>query len=84
MNIKLNRQVESSKTVKSSSAWIECVFLSSEYLYNQVGKILRDSLEAVGAKAMVVGHTPQLSGVNWYIYLNPFPTYHKSIKSYKL
>ncbi|KAH0905815.1 hypothetical protein HID58_037642 [Brassica napus] len=57
-------QVESSKTVKSSSAWIECVFLSSEYLYNQVGKILRDSLEAVGAKAMVVGHTPQLSGVN--------------------
>ena len=40
------------------------MFLSSEYLYNQVGKILRDSLEAVGAKAMVVGHTPQLSGVN--------------------
>ncbi|KAF8116268.1 hypothetical protein N665_0020s0119 [Sinapis alba] len=36
----------------------------NEYQIEQVGKILRDSLEAVGAKAMVVGHTPQLSGVN--------------------
>ncbi|KAL0865351.1 hypothetical protein Bca101_044469 [Brassica carinata] len=36
----------------------------NEYQFEQVGKILRDSLEAVGAKAMVVGHTPQLSGVN--------------------
>ncbi|CAN8295210.1 unnamed protein product [Cochlearia groenlandica] len=35
-----------------------------EYQVEQVGKILRETLEAVGAKAMVVGHTPQLSGVN--------------------
>ncbi|KAJ4867991.1 Calcineurin-like metallo-phosphoesterase superfamily protein [Raphanus sativus] len=36
----------------------------NEYQIEQVSTILRDSLEAVGAKAMVVGHTPQLSGVN--------------------
>ncbi|CAF2315449.1 unnamed protein product [Brassica rapa] len=36
----------------------------NEYQIEQASKILRDSLEAVGAKAMVVGHTPQLSGVN--------------------
>lgn len=42
------------------------MFFLSTFL-NQVSTILRDSLEAVGAKAMVVGHTPQLSGVNWYI-----------------
>ncbi|ESQ36208.1 hypothetical protein EUTSA_v10009773mg, partial [Eutrema salsugineum] len=35
-----------------------------DYQMEQVSKILRDTLEAVGAKAMVVGHTPQLSGVN--------------------
>ncbi|CAH2065975.1 unnamed protein product [Thlaspi arvense] len=29
--------------------------------YDSVGKILRDTLEAAGAKAMVVGHTLQLS-----------------------
>ncbi|KAF2619592.1 hypothetical protein F2Q68_00038422 [Brassica cretica] len=28
----------------------------------KVSKILRDTLQAVGTKAMVVGHTPQLSG----------------------
>jgi hypothetical protein len=39
-----------------------------DYQIEQVNKILHDTLEAVGAKAMVVGHTPQLSGVNWYIY----------------
>lgn len=38
-----------------------------DFFSYQVNKILRDTLEAVGAKAMVVGHTPQLSGVNWYI-----------------
>lgn len=43
-------------------------FLS--FFSNQVSDILRETLEAVGAKAMVVGHTPQLSGVNWYIYIN--------------
>jgi len=42
-----------------------CFLTSFSY---QVNKILHDTLEAVGAKAMVVGHTPQLSGVNWYIY----------------
>ncbi|AEE28067.1 Calcineurin-like metallo-phosphoesterase superfamily protein [Arabidopsis thaliana] len=35
-----------------------------DYQIEQVNKILHDTLEAVGAKAMVVGHTPQLSGVN--------------------
>ncbi|XP_023645919.1 shewanella-like protein phosphatase 1 isoform X2 [Capsella rubella] len=40
----------------------------ADYQIEQVSKILRDTLDAVGAKAMVVGHTPQLSGVNWYIY----------------
>lgn len=32
----------------------------------QINSILEDTLEAVGAKAMVVGHTPQMAGVNWY------------------
>ncbi|XP_023645917.1 shewanella-like protein phosphatase 1 isoform X1 [Capsella rubella] len=36
----------------------------ADYQIEQVSKILRDTLDAVGAKAMVVGHTPQLSGVN--------------------
>ncbi|CAL9214002.1 unnamed protein product [Arabidopsis halleri] len=35
-----------------------------DFFSYQVNKILHDTLEAVGAKAMVVGHTPQLSGVN--------------------
>ncbi|XP_008457326.2 shewanella-like protein phosphatase 1 isoform X2 [Cucumis melo] len=30
----------------------------------QINSILKDTLEAVGAKAMVVGHTPQMAGVN--------------------
>lgn len=39
-----------------------------DFFSNQISKVLQETLEAVGAKAMVVGHTPQLSGVNWYIY----------------
>lgn len=31
----------------------------------QIQYILRETLQAVGAKAMVVGHTPQAAGVNW-------------------
>lgn len=32
----------------------------------QINSILEETLQAVGAKAMVVGHTPQTAGVNWY------------------
>ncbi|KAL8531219.1 hypothetical protein ACS0TY_008011 [Phlomoides rotata] len=35
-----------------------------DYQINQIQYILRDTLQAVGAKAMVVGHTPQAAGVN--------------------
>ncbi|XP_010521985.1 PREDICTED: shewanella-like protein phosphatase 1 [Tarenaya hassleriana] len=35
-----------------------------DYQINQISKILRETLEAAGAKGMVVGHTPQLSGIN--------------------
>ncbi|CAK9326922.1 unnamed protein product [Citrullus colocynthis] len=35
-----------------------------EYEIKQINSILQDTLEAVGAKAMVVGHTPQMAGVN--------------------
>lgn len=34
---------------------------------HQINAILQDTLQAVGAKAMVVGHTPQMEGVNWYM-----------------
>jgi hypothetical protein len=32
----------------------------------QIHSILKETLQALGAKAMVVGHTPQTLGVNWY------------------
>ncbi|KAL3625758.1 Glycosylated integral ER membrane protein [Castilleja foliolosa] len=35
-----------------------------DYQINQIQTILGETLEAVGAKAMVVGHTPQATGVN--------------------
>lgn len=35
---------------------------------DQVGAIVEETLERAGAKAMVVGHTPQLEGVNWYMF----------------
>ncbi|XP_042002338.1 shewanella-like protein phosphatase 1 isoform X1 [Salvia splendens] len=35
-----------------------------DYQINQIQYILRDTLQAVGAKGMVVGHTPQSTGVN--------------------
>lgn len=31
--------------------------------------VAEQTLEAVGAKGMVVGHTPQMHGVNWYTFL---------------
>jgi len=31
--------------------------------------VAEQTLEAVGAKGMVVGHTPQMHGVNWYLLL---------------
>ena len=33
---------------------------------HQIHSILEETLQAVGATAMVVGHTPQTLGVNWY------------------
>ncbi|KAE9615124.1 putative metallo-dependent phosphatase [Lupinus albus] len=35
-----------------------------DYQANQISSILEETLRAVGAKAMVVGHTPQTIGVN--------------------
>ncbi|KAL4340151.1 hypothetical protein GQ457_08G000980 [Hibiscus cannabinus] len=35
-----------------------------DYKINQINAILKETLQAVGAKAMVVGHTPQYSGAN--------------------
>lgn len=32
----------------------------------QIQSVLEETLQATGAKAMVVGHTPQSAGVNWY------------------
>ncbi|CDY10241.1 BnaC05g04840D [Brassica napus] len=62
---RINREV--STWMKSSSDEEdspEMPFIATRGYDSVVSKILRDSLEAVGAKAMVVGHTPQLSGVN--------------------
>ncbi|MED6110801.1 Glycosylated integral ER membrane protein, variant 2 [Stylosanthes scabra] len=36
-----------------------------DYQDKQVCSVLEETLQAVGAKAMVVGHTPQTIGVNW-------------------
>lgn len=30
--------------------------------------MLEETLQGLGAKAMVVGHTPQTEGINWYGY----------------
>lgn len=35
-----------------------------DYQLEQINSILEETLQAVGAKAMVVGHTPQTAGVN--------------------
>ncbi|KAL9247705.1 hypothetical protein vseg_021109 [Gypsophila vaccaria] len=35
-----------------------------DYQFNQIHTILHETLQAVGAKAMIVGHTPQTEGVN--------------------
>ncbi|KAI4305391.1 hypothetical protein L6164_028761 [Bauhinia variegata] len=35
-----------------------------DYQINQINSILEETLQAIGAKAMVVGHTPQITGVN--------------------
>ncbi|XP_021720971.1 shewanella-like protein phosphatase 1 isoform X2 [Chenopodium quinoa] len=37
----------------------------AEYEINQIHEMLEETLRALGAKAMVVGHTPQINGVNW-------------------
>lgn len=33
----------------------------------QIQSILEETLQALGAKAMVVGHTPQTAGINWWV-----------------
>lgn len=35
-----------------------------DYQISQINAVLQDTLRAVGAKAMVVGHTPQFAGAN--------------------
>lgn len=47
---------------------ISCfIFKLTRFLcLNQIESILQETLQAVGAKAMVVGHTPQPMGANWY------------------
>lgn len=37
----------------------------------KIHDILQETLQAVDAKAMVVGHTPQTAGVNWYVLDKP-------------
>ncbi|CAN6469702.1 unnamed protein product [Victoria cruziana] len=37
------------------------------YNYQQISVILQETLHAIGAKTIAVGHTPQLSGANWYV-----------------
>lgn len=32
----------------------------------QIESILEETLQAVGGRRMVVGHTPQPTGANWY------------------
>ncbi|CAI8585908.1 unnamed protein product [Vicia faba] len=48
---------------KEVSEWMRDPNLM-DYEANQVCSILEETLQAVGAKAMVVGHTPQTIGVN--------------------
>lgn len=33
---------------------------------NQIQSVLEKTLQAIGGKAMVVGHSPQPLGANWY------------------
>lgn len=44
--------------------WID-ILKPNNTINLQVCSILEETLQAVGAKAMVVGHTPQTIGVNW-------------------
>lgn len=48
------------------------VLLKWTLFFHQISEILRETLEAAGAKGMVVGHTPQVSGINWYLCLKIF------------
>ncbi|KAK9124625.1 hypothetical protein Sjap_014227 [Stephania japonica] len=36
-----------------------------DYRNHQIRSVLEETLQALGAKGMVVGHTPQMSGINW-------------------
>jgi hypothetical protein len=45
--------------------------------------VAEQTLKSVGAKGMVVGHTPQIHGVNWYLsfsFLNWIPFYAKDFQ----
>lgn len=45
-------------------------FLDNCSYWFQLSSIVAEqTLQAVGAKGMVVGHTPQMHGVNWYPFL---------------
>jgi len=40
--------------------------LTSE-LSTQISSIAEKTVQSIGARGMVVGHTPQLNGANWYV-----------------
>lgn len=42
--------------------------LSNYFCWFQLSSVVAErTLKSVGAKGMVVGHTPQTRGVNWYL-----------------
>jgi len=54
------------RDLKNSS---EKFFDKCSYWFQLSSIVAEQTLEAVGAKGMVVGHTPQMHGVNWYPFL---------------
>lgn len=55
---------------KLSYLIVTCLYQRNAYLqpnalFYQIQSLLEETLQSVGAKAMVVGHTPQPMGVNW-------------------
>jgi hypothetical protein len=54
----LKKYSELHKLLYKCSCWFQLSSIAAE-----------QTLEAVGAKGMVVGHTPQTHGVTWYPFL---------------
>lgn len=49
--------------------WTSQIFRQMLCWFQLSSIVAERTLEAVGAKGMVVGHTPQMHGVNWYLFL---------------